>query len=339
VFPDAELELHAYATLLMAMQHRTPRSPWLPHVVERIQTLLQAELSEDRKVRAGCMLMGYAHAASNLALGRWTATEIDPIAARPGVSALARCMWSGRMGLHLAHKGDYAAAIAAIDQAEAVAESNGIVHDRALRWFWAILATLGAANLNRAEVFVRKLEEVARPDRPLERGMAHYCRCMLALAQGDPTTGVENGRAAVRMVEGEAVFWPQVHFTGYAAWAMAEARQLEEAQSHVEKVRTLVAGSFLAAYEADMELCTAAIALQQGDLACCHLHVARACELGRGVEQPYYRHHSSWLAYRTDSSEVVSDRPRRHTQRPFASAPSVIKRDTRERCRATASIG
>src|SRR5262249_52828889 len=89
------------------------------------------------------------------------------------------------------------------------------------------------------------------------------------------------GRGAVRMVEGEAVFWPQVHFTGYAAWAMAEAGQLEEAQAHVEKVRELVAGSFLAAYEADMELCTAAIALQQGDRARCHAHVARACELGR----------------------------------------------------------
>jgi ATP/maltotriose-dependent transcriptional regulator MalT/DNA-binding SARP family transcriptional activator len=281
VFPNAELELHAYATLLMAMQHRTPRSSWLPRVVERIQTLLQADLSEDRKVRAGCMLMGYAHAASNLALALWTVATIDPIAARPGVSALARCMWSGRMGLHLAHKGDYEAAIAAIDRAEAIAESHGIVHDRALRWFWGVLATLGAANLARAEAFVRKLEEVARPDRPLERGMAHYCRCMLALAQGDPATGVENGRGAVRMVEGEAVFWPQAHFTGYAAWAMAEAGQLEEAHAYVEKVRELVSGSFLAAYEADMELCMAAIAMKQGQLSRCHAHVARACELGR----------------------------------------------------------
>jgi hypothetical protein len=143
------------------------------------------------------------------------------------------------------------------------------------------LATLNGGNVVRAEAFVRQLEGIARPDRPLERGMAHYCRCMVALVQGDAATALENGRAAVRIVEAEGVLWPQVHFTGMATWAMIEAGRLEEAQSHVDRVRALVSGTFLAAYEAEMALCEAAIGLARGDLQHCRQRMALACQLGR----------------------------------------------------------
>jgi ATP/maltotriose-dependent transcriptional regulator MalT/DNA-binding SARP family transcriptional activator len=284
VFPSAEFEMRAYGALLMATHHRAPRNPWLPIIVERMRTLLSAKLSDDRKVRAACMLLGYAQAGSNLSLGHWVVTTIEPIVERAGVTPLSRCMWLGRVGLHLAHKGDYEEAINTVDQAEALARDNGIAVDVALRSFWSVLATLGGGDLTRAEAFVRQLETVARPDRPLEAGMAHYCRCMLALAQDDSETALESGRAAIRIADKEDAFWPQVYFTGSAIYAMLDGGHFEEGAHYIAHLRSLVAGTFLAAFEAELQLCEAALALASENLATCHFHLREACRIARSTE-------------------------------------------------------
>lgn len=230
------------------------------------------------------MLLGWAQAGSNLSLGHWVVTTIGPITERAGVTPLSRCMWLGRLGLHLAHKGDYEEAINAVDQAEALVNDNGIAVEVALRSFWGVLATLGGGDLIRAEAFVRQLEAVARPDRPLEAGMAHYCRCMLALVQDDCATALENGRAAIRIADTEGVFWPQVYFTGAAIYAMLDAGHLEEAAGHIASLRVLIAGTFLAAFEAELRLCEAALALASDNQDSCHYHLREACRIARSTD-------------------------------------------------------
>ena len=184
IFSNAEMELRAYGALLLAAHYRAPRSPWLSRAVERIRALLDADLSDDRKVRAGCTLLGYAHAASDLSLGLWVVSTVGPMVERAHVTPLSRCMWLGRLGLHLAHKGAYEEAIAAVDQADALASDRGIRVDVALRAFWGVMATLNGGDLVRAEAFVDRLETVASPDRGAEIGMVHYCRCMIASRSG-----------------------------------------------------------------------------------------------------------------------------------------------------------
>jgi len=283
IFASAEMELRAYGALLMATHHRSHRNPWLSRAVERIRALLGADPRDDRKVRAGCMLLGYAHAASNLSLGCWVVSAVQPIVERTDVSPLARCMWFGRMGLHLAHKGEYENAVAAVDKADELARDHGIAVDVALRAFWGVMATLNGGDLVRAEAFVNRLETVARPDRPAETGVAHYCRCMLALAQCDRATALENGRSAIRIANAEGVFWLQVNCLSVAIYAMIDAGHLEGAAHHVLELRALVEGTFLAAFEAELELCQAALALALDDRRAAHQHLRRTCHIARST--------------------------------------------------------
>jgi DNA-binding SARP family transcriptional activator len=280
-FANAEMELRVYGVLLMATHHRAPRSPWLCRAVERIRALLSANLSDDWKVRAGNMLLGYAHAASNLPLGCWVVEAIGPIVQGGKVSPLARCMWLGRMGLHLAHKGRYEEAIAAVDQADALARDQGIGADAAVRAFWGVLATMNGGDLPRAEAFVSRLEAIARRDRPAEVAMAHYCRCMLALAIEDRTAALEHGRSAVRIASAEGAFWLQVNSIGVAIYAMIDAGELDDAASYMRELRSLVKGTFLAAFEVEVDLCEAALALASQDRSATHRHIHRACQTAR----------------------------------------------------------
>jgi hypothetical protein len=138
----------------------------------------------------------------------------------------------------------------------------------------------------------RKLAKLTRPrpssacacstsSTPLEAGMAHYCRCMRASAQGDIAAALESGRAAIRISSAEGVFWLQAYATGSAIWAMLDAQHLDEAVGHIGALRRLIEGSFMAPYEAEVELCEAAVALARDDVDACHAHLCEAARIGR----------------------------------------------------------
>jgi len=287
-FESMEMELRIYGALLMAMHHRAPRNPWLARSVESIKRLLSEELSDDRRVRAGCILLGFAHAASNLSLGQWIVEKIGPITERGQTTSLSQCMWLGRLALHLAHKGQYSDATTAVDQAELLAKENELVVDGALRSFWGVLATLNGGDLCRAEEFVRQLEMVAEEHRPAERAMAYYCRCMISLAEGKQLLALESGRSAVRIANCEGVFWLQVNCASVAAYAMIDAGCLDEAAQELDNARKLVAGTFFPAFEAEIELGEAALAFARSDHQGCHFHLREACRISQETSYIFF---------------------------------------------------
>lgn len=59
-FPNAEMEVRAYGSLLMATHHRAPRNPWLSRIVERIRALLERNLAMIAKCALhACCLVGH----------------------------------------------------------------------------------------------------------------------------------------------------------------------------------------------------------------------------------------------------------------------------------------
>lgn len=107
-FPDAETELQAMRTFMLALLLRQPHNPALVRTRERMMTLMKCDLTDDSKLFAGNVLIAQALVSHDLMLAARTVDELGSLAERTSVSVVARLIWPpvSLVTLHIAESTD-----------------------------------------------------------------------------------------------------------------------------------------------------------------------------------------------------------------------------------------
>jgi ATP/maltotriose-dependent transcriptional regulator MalT/DNA-binding SARP family transcriptional activator len=197
VFPSVDAEVRALASMFVLIFRAANHLTLVEEAWERAFVLL-ARLDEPiQRVAlanfAGCIC---------IFRGDWARmrTLVADIDASPNLSTVPPVhliIWLVTKSVCLLHSGALAQSYAAIAQAEALAESNGV---RILDGFIAgngATTALNAGDVARAEVYADKMRAALNPARILDGAFHDWTRSALALARGDATAALKIARAAV----------------------------------------------------------------------------------------------------------------------------------------------
>jgi LuxR family maltose regulon positive regulatory protein len=262
-FPDAETELRVLCVLYAAMLLRQPRNPRIVPTRNRILSFVSAEVSDDAKLLAGGALLADSLQTGDLALGDRAIATLGELAEHADVSSVARLMWALRLPMYFAHKGDYREAEAAWERAHALLTEEGVLIGRGFLYYTGAFDSILAGDLVSAGSHVARLEEThAALDRPLYRDLAHWLRCMIALARGDARRAAGLGRKAVAGARARKVAWPIVWFGVATVYALLEAGEYLEAETEIETLREFIRGTFMEHFEVELLLAQAYLALE-----------------------------------------------------------------------------
>jgi len=265
VFPSAEAELRAYASLLLAIFYREPKHALLPVCLERIDSLLQAEIDANRRVSAGTWLLQYYTYANQVEPAQRLIESVSLLVKHPGVTPLTQLFWWARLAHYHLFQADCAGADGALDRAEALTSDLGAHAGKVLVYSYRVDAGLLRHDAAETERCAAELMRAARPGQPFHDALINFARYRVAAQRGDS----EEMLAAIRLTrdafERGGNLWAAVEFSLPYAYALIEFGDIAAAQRQIEETARLISGTFLQHYSYELLLLGAYAALRTGD--------------------------------------------------------------------------
>ncbi len=264
--PGAALRVHA--SLLLATFFHRPSADTQARCVAHIERLLEQDLPANQKVSAASIVLSYASMSADLALAQRTLARATPLAHLGEVSPLTRLLWQGRVGLyhlHFTHPGtSLAAAVNAFDSAISIGEDYNLRGFALLFAYARANCALLAGDMQDARARCETLRARLDPARPLLFAQIKQLEATIALADDDLAAAREHTDAAVHAAREAGFFYLQATWSELQAFVLARAGAYEEMAACLAQARRLVAGTYLAHYEADFLLIEAYAAFTAG---------------------------------------------------------------------------
>lgn len=281
VVPSAEMELRIYSGLLAALVSKRTRHTLINRCVQRTCALLEHQTDPNLVLTAGISLCFYACMCGRLDLGKDVAAIVGSHVEGHSASPVLRVFWVGSYGYLRYIAGDTAAALQLFEEAEAVAEENGLAGRVNFIRAWHAYCLRRVDRLDEAEAIARQLE-ASSTDIGSRRNVL-WLRALNERTHGKLATAIGMGAEALG---GDK----PTECTLHGAQHLQEAEMLlqaglpDQAQRWLEKAKEQIVGTFSEPSWLPVILLLEALsALRQNDRAGCRTRLEAALRLLRGT--------------------------------------------------------
>lgn len=295
--PNAEDELRTSAAVLMAATFRAPRHAMLAHCVQRVQALLSEPYDVNLRVWIAAGLHNYANMSMD--------EEAERIASRVGRALLGSQHLTPRIAFsylgaeaytHYTH-GRYEAALALMQQAEGIAQEQGL--DELMR---SVCLERGlferrAGRLDAAEATIARMQRLGRPTSGHENALLTFLQGVVVFDRGHEEEGLRDIVDAFHGFDASGQFNATVLAGLVGANAAIACGQYDTAERLLDHVDASVTGSVADNYGGVLDLNRAWLAHRRCDrLAADRLLRQALRQAQNGRARPRYRWYPAALA-------------------------------------------
>ena len=281
VVPSAEMELRIYSGLLGALVSRRAKHPLIERCVQRTRALLEHQTDSNLVLTAGISICFYACMCGRLDLGEDVAAIVGPHLEADSVSPVLRVFWTGSYGYLRYIAGDPVAALRLFEEAEAVAQENGLAARVNFIRAWHAYCLRRVGRLDESEAIARQIEGWST-DIGSRRNVL-WLRALNERTRGKLATAASMGAEALG---GDRPSECTLHGAQQLQQAemLLQAGLPDLARSWLEQAKEQIVGTFSEPSWLPVILLLEALsALRQDDPAGCHATLEEALRLLRGT--------------------------------------------------------
>jgi len=267
-YPSPETEFDAYSSMLLAALYRKPGHPLLARAANRVMQFLGTTLDLNRRVTGAIYLLSYAVLARDSRAGARSLAFVQPLLDHSELSPLNKVWVHARTGYFLNQAGDYEAACSELTKAEATVERYGLKGlrsaGRLIDSYWCCVL-VGMRNFDLFRERYRKIAAFADPVRPMDRFHLHDPYLYLESATGNLQQLEIHARGAIDAANASGMPYIQAMSRIFLCEALAELGRYPELAVVLAEARSIVRGTCLKYYEAELDLVEAYSWFSRGD--------------------------------------------------------------------------
>jgi LuxR family transcriptional regulator, maltose regulon positive regulatory protein len=263
-FPEQEVELRVYSSLLMAIFLRNPRHPLLQSSVARLCHLVTRGSDPDQILTAGEVLLRYFDHGGDAERADWVIGLVNSVVDDQAVTPLSQLYWWGRVADFYGRQARYAQGWEALAKADQLAiDFSG--HPAALvirnfHVFWSLLR----GDIDNATLRYRHAHSAAQSVTGVGYAMRTLIRSLVAAFTDSPTNAMElNGVALAGYRESGMVF-PVINTQISRAALLTTLGSKEELDSLLCNLRQEMQGTFMQHHDAQLLLIESFVAIRDG---------------------------------------------------------------------------
>jgi LuxR family transcriptional regulator, maltose regulon positive regulatory protein len=262
-FPEQEVELRVYSSLLMALFLRNPRHSLLLGSVARLCQLVTQESDPDQILTAGEVLLRYFDHGGDAARADWVIGLVNAVVGHEAVMPLSQLYWWGRVADFYGHQARYEQGSQALSRADQLAiDFRG--HPAALvlrnfHVFWSLL---------RGDIeSARKLDAQAQSVAPSITGVGHAMRTLIhSLVLGftdSPSAALEHNSVALTGYREAGMVFPEINAQISRAALLTVMGSKDELESLLGATRLEMHGTFMQHHDTQLLLIEAFVAIRE----------------------------------------------------------------------------
>ena len=200
-FPDNEVELRVLGAFLMAVTYRRPGHPQLPWIIERVFELAQSDVDVNLRLVSAGYLCAHGAISGPLQVARRGLPLLLKLLDRDDIGA-ANAAWSWFVvsWVHCICRNEREGRDA-VARVERIAEDEGLAY---VHKFSAIIGAwieLYAHNLDAAETWLRRLEQIVNPSHLYDVAIFHGTRAFLYVLRGEADLSYSDAQKAVEFFD------------------------------------------------------------------------------------------------------------------------------------------
>ncbi len=283
VLPSADVELRIYASLLSALVNARPGHPLFPVSVERVRTLLDAEVDIDQRIFAAQTLL-FVHCLNlDVEAAQELRCQLELLLRHDDVSAFGRMHALGRIAFSLWLELDHAQAAQSLNAAVEIATSQGLITADPFLVFMRQLLAVAQRDSSAMKSNIQNMRQVRDSRQVLAMGVRSRALAEQAMLRGNISSAVEHGESAVLLADEAAATPMQSMWRLSLAAALVEHKKYDEATRYADQARQTIRGTAFDGSLRDHDLLDACIALRRGDRAECHRLLACALDTSKSA--------------------------------------------------------
>jgi ATP/maltotriose-dependent transcriptional regulator MalT/DNA-binding SARP family transcriptional activator len=280
-FANPEEELWVISVFVLACAIRLPGHPMLPLGVSRVAELLPLPLDVNLKVTAATMLHYYAYSAMDSQATQLATREARPLLTSDLLTAQRAALYLGEEGYSHYKYGRFPEALACFDEADAIAQRNGLREVEARLAHWRGFCERRAGLLEEARATIRRLEQLPSPRHGIRAGLLDTLRGYVAFDEGDLERALDQALPVQRIAEEVGQMMSTILMYIIGSSILIAAGRFEEANASLDLATDQIKDTALAHQRGAIELMRAWLALRKGDDTECIGHVATMLALSR----------------------------------------------------------
>jgi LuxR family transcriptional regulator, maltose regulon positive regulatory protein len=200
-FRDAEAELRVLGALLMALTYRQPGHPLLPQIIERVFELVQSDVDVNLRLVSAGYLCAHGAIGGPMQIARRALPILLKLLDREDIGA-ANVAWSWFVvsWVHCICRNEREGRDA-VARVERIAEEEGLPYVHKFSAIMGAWIELYARNLDAAEVWLRRLEQIVNPSHLYDVAIFHGTRAFLYVLRGEADLSYSDARKAVEIFD------------------------------------------------------------------------------------------------------------------------------------------
>jgi LuxR family transcriptional regulator, maltose regulon positive regulatory protein len=248
-YPDLEIELRIYCSLLLALLIRNPRHPLLRSSVERLSQLLAQGPDPDQLLTAADVLLRYFDHGGDAHRAQSVIDLANPIAEDPAVMPLSRLYWWGRVADFYCRQARYEPALRALAEANRHAQ-DFVGHPAQLvlsnfHVFFSILR----GDLKQARQLNAQARQIAPSITGVGRAMSSLVTSLIDASAGSFEPAIEKMRASLIEYREAGVFFGTIMAYLGLIELSATCASRQAIDSLIAEARVEIADTFMQHHE------------------------------------------------------------------------------------------
>lgn len=248
-FPTKEVELRAYAAILIAMLFRKPDPKDLAQTAQRVAELLDSDAPANQRLTAAIFLIVYCTFTGHFDLAVVVVPKGNAIASMEGITPHARGLWAmWRCYLHQILF-EFDKGMAAAREAEEIGEKYGFVQIVFFAHYFRSGIEAKAGDLVAAARSVARAVPLVDPAHKLQVALGNACSAWLAVYANRSRLALEHGRLAMAVVR--EIGSPSHHIDWGVPFlfGLIETGEIEEARSVLAEFHRAIDGTAIACFD------------------------------------------------------------------------------------------
>jgi LuxR family transcriptional regulator, maltose regulon positive regulatory protein len=248
-FENDEVELRAYAALMIATLYRQPGNTTILSAARHTLRLLDSTAPVNRRAAAAALLMVFCTYTGQFDMARTLVPLGDSLASCSEVSPHNQGLWFVWKGFFCTILSENVEAATALNHAVRLGFEHGLPSIEFIAQYFCSGLRAATGDLAAAETCLARVEILADPGRRVQVAIRNSCAARLAMHRNDPEGAVRYGRPALNL--GRELGSPSylIHWGMPLVYGLIETGALEEAAQILAEQRAGVAGSVIRCFD------------------------------------------------------------------------------------------
>ncbi|MEO8040903.1 MAG: BTAD domain-containing putative transcriptional regulator, partial [Betaproteobacteria bacterium] len=250
-------EQRIQSSMILGILYAAPDHPRLAQCVQRVTEMLDEELDDNSKSAAAMVLLSYCNLTDDMERARIVVMRGEALIRSTTVTPFTSMWWHLRFGYYLMIQGCYEDAIAALDSAEAIAETHGfhrLSTSADLIASYQMLTRAVMGDLPNGWLAHEKIAAVQDDARPMCRWHMIESRMVYELASGNFALAAELGARCIETSEATGMIYIQLLSRSHFAMALAGVGRRTSLHEQLAKLRRMARGTCFRQFECSATL-------------------------------------------------------------------------------------